>query len=322
MTMRILLSVVALFSVAGCAVQPPAMLGLGNQVNMAPPGRAMASLPPQAGQVVSVLEERRINGVVQDIVLSGDANMRGENKISISALTGSDLPAKYSMNQVDIAPASEPNITAEMEEALPDMAMGVGETLERNAYGPFGYAVGTSGKVVCMYAWQVIGRSDRANLIPNGLANASVQPASVRVRLCQTGANPMALVGLMRQFNYAAAGAGLMATAPLPGTTDALGAANMNPYGAAYGAGFADNHEVQLPLAAPRKPARPKRAVQFAGTQTRVNMVSNRPVKPARQPTITIPLPDDGAPRADLIPSKANFRQPNIAAQAAVPLPQ
>eukprot|EP01037_Dinobryon_pediforme_P007016 gene7016-7085_t len=325
------------FDVAGCAVQPPAQLGLGNQVNIAPPGRAMAWLPPQAGQVVSVLEERRVNGVVQDIVLSGDANMRGENKISITALTGSDLPAKYSMNQVDIAPASEPNISAEMEEALPDMNMGVGETLERNAYGPFGYAVGTSGKVGCMYAWQVIGRSDRASLIPNGLSNNNVQPASVRVRICQTGTNPMALVTLMRQFSYSAGGAGLMASAPMMSANDALGAANMNPYGASYGAGYADNGLAQsnsgynrmqpanyttataeLPLAAPSKPARPKRTVQVAHNKTRLTMASNVSAKPVRQPNINIPLPDDGTTKAALTPSKAIYRQPTVAAQIAM----
>ncbi len=242
----------ALFSVmVGCAVSPQnggPYASAEPEATMASPARALVWLPPQAGNVVSVLEQRRANGIVQDIVLSGEAEMYGENKITVTAISSTDFPGKYAVpNQADVAQASENDIAQELEDTFPNTKMGLGDTVERNIYGPFGYAVGTKGKVGCMYAWQTLGRSE-----PHKLFDASAaasQPTSIRIKLCRAGANPMAFVGLVRQMAIGtsapvgvapgvAYGSVPMYNAPGYGAGDALAASGLGGYNVAgvYGA--------------------------------------------------------------------------------------
>lgn len=248
MKLRFALTLASLAALSGCGMQPQSQYWTAGQVNTAPPGRAMAWLPAQAGPVVSVVEERRANGLVQDIVLAGEDSQYGENKISITAVTGSDFQRKWLIpNQASISPVTETDVAQEIEEVFPNMKMGVGDTLERNAYGPFGYAVGKSGKVGCMYAWQTIGREERMKLFPDGLSSTNM-PAAIRVKLCRAGANPMAMVTLMRQLTIGGAGYGgaptSMAMAGGPaygaggyGNGDALSAAGLGSYNPGYNPG-------------------------------------------------------------------------------------
>ena len=242
----------ALFSVmVGCAVSPQnggPFASAEPEATMASPARALVWLPPQAGNVVSVLEQRRANGIIQDIVLSGEAAMYGENKITVTAISSTDLPGKYVVpNQADVAQASENDIAQELEDTFPNVKMGLGDTVERNVYGPFGYAVGTQGKVGCMYAWQTLGRAEPRKLFD--ASTAASQPTSIRIKLCRSGANPMAFVGLVRQMAVGTAapvaaapgvayGSMPLYNAPGYGASDALAASGLGGYNVAgvYGA--------------------------------------------------------------------------------------
>lgn len=256
MKLRVVITFATLSAMVGCSVSPQQGQWASSEpdAQMAPPARALAYLPPQAGQVISVLEQRRANGIVQDIVLSGEASVYGENKITVNAISGLDIQQKYAVpNQLDVTAAREEDIALELEEKFSGIKMGVGDTLERNAYGPFGYAVGKNGKVGCMYAWQTLGRSEPKKLFESSSGN---QPASIRVKICRSGANPMALVSLMRQLSIGGVGPmGMPATAygnapmfnqPQYGAatyapSDALAASGLGGYGmpgapAGYGA--------------------------------------------------------------------------------------
>ncbi len=332
------------------------------EASLASPARALAWLPPQAGKVVSVLEQRRANGVVQDIILSGDAAVYGENKITVTALSGPELPGKYSIpNQADVAQVSESEIAQELEDKFSDMKMGIGDTLERNFYGPFGYAVGTQGKVGCMYAWQTIGRSEPKKLFD--AAPPATPPTSIRVKLCRAGANPMAFVSLMRQMAIGTAapvsaapgvayGAVPMYNTPGYGASDALAASGLAGYGGGYGMpGYGAPPQYNMAMATPgygQGPAAAQAAAGYNGFpasafggQAAVPKVHpvrkarkyasrrrNRPAFAASEPhvttpTLNIPMPDGAGASYSPAPQASNavFRTPTRSGAPSATIP-
>lgn len=144
---------------------------------------AMAAVPAAAGRVVAVRERRLANGARQSITLAGDGGVRGEN--SIEVVLRADSEGNATQNLVEMPGENANDIEAELERRFPGMAMRVHDYVLRNAYGPYGLASGSSGRVSCVYMWQTISNLDggvrREHIV--------VQPteAAVRVRLCRVG---------------------------------------------------------------------------------------------------------------------------------------
>lgn len=162
---------------------------------------AVALPPPGGPAVISVIERRFSNAIQQDIILSTSATTPGQNMLRVQmfgsiGVDGGDTALS------DRQP-SYSEISREMRQLLPGVAMQRSDLYAQNSYGPFGYAVGRSGRNdLCLYAWQRIGagRSD-ATLASRG----SIQ---VRLRLCQSGAHEEGLLAVMYGYTINAALAG------------------------------------------------------------------------------------------------------------------
>lgn len=141
----------------------------------APSGAAV--LAPEAGAVERVGERRIRGGIVQEIALAADGAAGRGNRIDVTLMTGE----AGSLDDEPSGPAkpSEAGIRAELKARFPGTAMQVVGQPRRNAYGPFGLAVGRAeGGARCLYAWQWIGSL-------SGSA-AARDPVSLRVRLCRS----------------------------------------------------------------------------------------------------------------------------------------
>ncbi len=145
----------------------------------------LASLPPAAGRVVVVRRTSYVNGVGQEIVLEGPHAMVGENRITVQALTTSRTDARgQTGEELKFATPSDTAVAAEIERQLPGMAMTIAGAPERDADGSIGYAMGSKGRLSCIYAWQYLAQ-ERPLSFFEGISDTGVLPISVRVRLCR-----------------------------------------------------------------------------------------------------------------------------------------
>lgn len=134
----------------------------------ATPATALAVPGPEAGPVLEVVRGIGHGGVRQRVVLGGDAATVGENALDIR-LSHEEPPAMTAAT-----------IRAEMRLALPGRELAMSDALDRNRYGPFGWAVTTRGAPRCAYAWQrVTGRA--AGRLP-GIGRR--RTLDLRLRLC------------------------------------------------------------------------------------------------------------------------------------------
>jgi len=268
------------------------------------PVRALAALPAAAGDVLTVLEQRRSNAVMQQIILRGDAPTFGENKIIVNAITATPT----GRDDVRLEQPSDASIEDELAEGFPNIRMTVSLALNHNAYGPFGYALGRSpGAVTCIYAWQWIAGEDKPNLLAGMNAPRSF-PVSIRVRLCRAGSSEQALVDLIRQLMVNAPDGDAYPAAAATGpayASDALASAGYGgaiaggdgrtpTYNAPPGAHLGTGAASPEPLASPRKPRR------HVVTKARLTLPDLPPAgTPSRSPAgqDTIPLPTDIAPQ-------------------------
>ena len=163
--------------------------------------RALATLPPGAGPVVNVLEQRYANGVTQDIVLAGDVPTGGENKISVSLLSRqANSGDNLNPGILRLRKSQDAEIFQEISDQFPDVNMNLSQIVDRNAQGPFGYALGKRGRITCIYAWQWLEDGGGREKFFFDLSAGDSPSATLRVRLCKTGASEQALAGLVRQL--------------------------------------------------------------------------------------------------------------------------
>ncbi|WP_237479579.1 cellulose biosynthesis protein BcsN [Lichenibacterium dinghuense] len=147
----------------------------------------LASLPAAAGRVVAVRRIPYSNGFGQEIVLDGPRAMSGENRITVEALTSARTGlAGQGAEELKLGPPTDVEIAAEMERALPGVAMHLAPAPERGEDGPIGYAAGAAGRLSCVYAWQYLAPARPLSLF-EGAAGTGALPVSVRVRLCREG---------------------------------------------------------------------------------------------------------------------------------------
>lgn len=194
----------------------------------------MAQLPAAAGDVVSVLQSRIGGVLIQRIVLRGDPQTGGENQIVVKVDQNERRPG-----DID-GPVPKPTralISGELDDNFA-IEMRMSQTWNRNAFGPFGYAIGhAGGNVTCIYAWQwSAGRPPRIVDDPAAVESASsmpTMPTSVRVRLCKSGIGEAGIVAMLRDLTVSPPGSttpyvdpSYESTGPL-GAHDALAAAGV-----------------------------------------------------------------------------------------------
>ena len=149
----------------------------------------IAVLPPEAGAVREIRVHPYVDGLRQDVALSGSAFAPVHNGIVVLARTSAEPTLD---ERVPLDRPTEAGIRSEIGAQFPHLAMQVVERPSSNGYGPYGLAIGRAGgDVRCLYAWQWID----ANRMPPqaGLAG----PVSLRVRLCQTGTSFDAMAALV-----------------------------------------------------------------------------------------------------------------------------
>ncbi len=146
-------------------------------------GPPLASLP--AARVVALRRIPYANGFGQEIVLDGPRAMAGENRITVEALTTPHTGLRgQGLEELKLGPPTDTDVVAEMERALPGVAMQLAAAPAPGQDGPVGYAFGTAGRLSCVYAWRYVAPPRPVSLF-EGASDGGVLPMSVRVRLCR-----------------------------------------------------------------------------------------------------------------------------------------
>ena len=197
-------------------------------------------------------------------------------------------------------------IAAEMAKSLPGVPMSIANTLNRNAFGPFGYALGRTGDQTCLYGWQSVGTSDAATV---SIFSGPRRTLSLRLRLCRSRANPAALVAVMQGLGPANGAGVLMASGY--GSADALAAASgVGTMASAPVWGQPVVAEATVP-GFEEPPPRPRRVSQ---PEPVANVAAPLPAPQAPAPAAPL-----AAPQAPLPAAPVPLPQ---GAQASTPLPQ
>ena len=167
-----------------------------------PAASAAATLPQTAGRIVQVSERRYKDGLAQEIVLAGERNQRGENRIDISFQLQPESE-QLRDNAIKLHRPDEIRIARELEERFPDVAMATVPVLLQNGYGPYGLAAGLRGNERCIYAWQWIDDAGNVTGRPGNAVSAiftGPTPVSVRIRLCRSGVSADQLASLVNEL--------------------------------------------------------------------------------------------------------------------------
>lgn len=177
-----------LILLTGCA-QPETRLGHSSLARGVSAQEALALPPPGTSSVVGVVERRYSNAIQHDIALTTNASVPGQNLLRVQMFgpVGGDGGETALVDRR----LQESDLRREMRDQLPGIAMQRSPLYVQNSYGPFGYAIGTSGSDRCLYAWQrIAGTRTQAPFLNTG----SVQ---VRLRVCETWASEQGLLAFM-----------------------------------------------------------------------------------------------------------------------------
>jgi hypothetical protein len=156
-----------------------------------PSEKALVLPPPGGPSIVSVVEQKRGNGVDQSISLFTSSSVPGQNFLKVQFLGASG--ANPGTGNASYRMVNESGISREMAASLPGVRMARSTTFLQNSYGPFGYASGRShAGDTCIYGWQQIrsSRSDQTQARNFGMIQ-------LRLRLCDARATERQLLGVM-----------------------------------------------------------------------------------------------------------------------------
>jgi hypothetical protein len=197
---KALLVSLALGALAGCSAAPQDTRAAYEPVTDVSETRsALAELPPAAGEVAAVLQNRTRGVLTQRIVLRGDPGAFGESAIVVKVDQGPRRPLDV---EGPVAAPNKATIATELDETFAGLDMGLSETFARNSFGPFGYAVGhPNARVTCIYAWQWgLAKPQKLGDPPDAGASMPSEPTSVRVRLCRSSLSETEMVALLRNL--------------------------------------------------------------------------------------------------------------------------
>ncbi|MFZ4530984.1 MAG: cellulose biosynthesis protein BcsN [Alsobacter sp.] len=170
---RTVWTLLAALALVGCTILPETTSGI-----IVPPRRPApwAALPPEAGEVLSVVERDDPDIRTQRIVLAGQSSQAGENMIQISR------PGLDSPRATLFAPPTQATIEDELADVFPGMVMTIDGAMRTNGYGAYGLATGRRKGESCVYTWQWLDRFATSEARLSVLLKSD--PASIRVRLC------------------------------------------------------------------------------------------------------------------------------------------
>jgi Cellulose biosynthesis protein BcsN len=156
-----------------------------------PAEQAFALPPPGGPSIVAVLERRYSNATQQEIALSTSARTTGQNFLQVR-MFGPVNERLAGQSAISDTPLATANISRELKDHLPAVAMRRSPYYTQNRYGPFGYAVGRSRLGdLCLYGWQRIRPSGQTTLIRNK------GTISLRLRLCDRTMSEDELLSVM-----------------------------------------------------------------------------------------------------------------------------
>ncbi len=156
-------------------------------------------LPPPGGpSIVSVVEQKRGNGVEQTISLFTSSSVQGQNFLKVQFLGASG--ANPGAGNASYRMIREGDIAREMARSVPGVPMATSATFLQNSYGPFGYASGHSrAGDTCLYAWQQVRSSQSAHTQARNFGMIQI-----RLRLCDARASERQLLGIV--YGYTVTG--------------------------------------------------------------------------------------------------------------------
>lgn len=293
---------------------------MGVLATAVPGAAALAQLPAAAGRVVQVVERRYADGLAQNIILEGGRATRGENRIEV-ALRQKPEGATATDNLVPLPATSDVAIASEIEARFAGMRMETVNILLQNRYGPYGMAAGRSANGErCIYAWQWIDDiADPGKSGTPGLASALIsppQPASLRVRLCRSGASADQIAALINDLVIGdrRGQAHLPVLGIAGGGGDALTAASGGQANARSFAGY------QLPAAETFAASEPRHLGRHRASRKPLRHASHRRARAQRQlaqqqPDAYAPQPQAYVQVPQAYPSQPNALQPPPEAQ-------
>ena len=269
----------------------------------------IAVLPPEAGAVRDVRVHDYVDGLRQDVALSGSAFAPVRNGITVLARTSAEPTLD---ERVPLARPTEAGIRSEIGAQFPHLAMQVVERPSSNSYGPYGLAIGRAGDDIrCLYAWQWVD----ANRMPPLAGVAG--PVSLRVRLCQSGTSFDAMAALVDHLAIGGEPDARVATAE----PAAIVAPPEAPRTIVHRRAHAGRgHHAHPPQSAHRREADPLAPTQAASSEPRYMTAASRvpaaPIAPSPAPT---PFAADLPPQALLGPRTAPAAKAGSVAGVANP---
>ena len=172
--------------------------------------RAFVELPMLAGPVIAVREKRYANGIEQIMVLESEAAADGENRIEVRVTQPGKADSRIKNEYLQVRNTRAEQIRSDMKEFVWGIPMEIVGSVEANAYGTYGYALGRS-KIGynCLLGWQnVKGVMKERRLL--GFTTTSHTDMSVRLRICRTDLSADQLVSIIRGMRITVDPAALM----------------------------------------------------------------------------------------------------------------
>jgi Cellulose biosynthesis protein BcsN len=175
-----------------------------------PLSRAFMELPAMAGPMIAVREKRYANGIEQTMVLESEAAADGENRIEVRVTQPGKSDDRIKNEYLQVRNTRREQIQSDMKEFVWGIPMEIVASVEANAYGTYGYALGRSKLGYnCLLGWQnVKGVMKERRLL--GFTTTSNTDMSVRLRICRTDLSADQLVSIIRGMRITVDPAALM----------------------------------------------------------------------------------------------------------------
>ena len=175
-----------------------------------PLSRAFMELPTMAGNMIAVREKRYANGIEQIMVLESEAAADGENRIEVRVTQPGKADSRIKNEYLQVRTTRREQIQSDMKEFVWGIPMEIVASVEANAYGTYGYALGRSKLGYnCLLGWQnVKGVMKERRLL--GFTTTSHTEMSVRLRICRSDLNADQLVSIIRGMRITVDPAALM----------------------------------------------------------------------------------------------------------------
>ena len=175
-----------------------------------PLSRAFMELPTMAGPMIAVREKRYANGIEQIMILESEAAADGENRIEVRVTQPGKSDSRIKNEYLQVRTTRQEQIRSDMKEFVWGIPMEIVGSVEANAYGTYGYALGRSKTGYnCLLGWQnVKGVMKERRLL--GFTTTSNTDMSVRLRICRTDLSADQLVSIIRGMRITVDPAALM----------------------------------------------------------------------------------------------------------------